>query len=192
MRSIRPDSFLLGLVLTAASAGVLPRAAFADVRDAAANGFTVAFSAKVPAAPGAVWDAIVKDVGAWWDPDHTYSGNSANLSIEAVPGGCFCEKLAGGFVRHLDVVYADAGKLLRMSGGLGPLQSMADAGTLTFTMSTEPGGAALAMTYAAGGYNPGGFEAIAPLVDSVLGGQFARLVAHLGGETGETAEPSAK
>ena len=33
---------------------------------------------------------------AWWDGQHTYSGDAKNLSLRAVPGGCFCERLADG------------------------------------------------------------------------------------------------
>jgi hypothetical protein len=36
-----------------------------------------------------------------------------------------------GGVRHMQVVYVDPGKTLRMIGGLGPLQSMAATGSMT-------------------------------------------------------------
>ena len=71
-----------------------------------------------------MYNSIVDDVGLWWDSSHTFSGNAENLSIDDKAGGCFCENLEnGGSVRHLEVVFVDPGKTLRMIGGLGPLSS---------------------------------------------------------------------
>jgi hypothetical protein len=58
---------------------------------------------------------------------HTFSGDAHNLSIDDKATGCFCEKLAsGGGVRHMEVVCADPGKKLVLSGALGPLQGGGD------------------------------------------------------------------
>jgi hypothetical protein len=122
------------------------------------------------------------DVASRWDPEHTYSGTSSNLSIDAVPGGCFCEKLAhGGGVRHLTVVYADPGKLLRMNGGLGPMQDMAVAGSLSFVITEAAGRSTVTLTYKAGGYLPGGLDAMAKPADAMLTGAMQRLKRALDG-----------
>ena len=92
----------------------------ADVADSAANGFTVKLAIAIEAPPQDVYSRLVHNVGDWWDPTHTFSGDAHNLSIDDKPMGCFCEKLpGGGGVRHLEVVYADPGKRLVLIGGLG-------------------------------------------------------------------------
>jgi len=148
----------------------------AAVVDAAAGGFTVRHAIEVRGQAATAYRTLVERVSVWWQSDHTFSGNAANLSIDARPGGCFCEILPGrGGVRHLTVVYADAGKLLRLTGGLGPLQDLAVEGTMTWRLTESVGRTTIEMTYKVGGYAPGGLASLAPIVDMVLGTQVARL-----------------
>ena len=66
------------------------------------NGFLVKFDVSVNAPAAKVYDALVGQIGSWWNPEHTYSHDAKNLSIDPRPGGCFCEKLPnGGGVEHL-------------------------------------------------------------------------------------------
>ncbi len=154
----------------------LPAVAKADVVDSGAAGFTVKIVSNVSAPAAKVYSVLVEQIGVWWDPAHTWSGKSANLSLDPTPGGCFCEKLpAGGGVRHLTVLYADPGKLLRLSGGLGPLQDMAVNGSMTWKLTEESGKTTIEFTYKVGGYQPGGIEAMAKPVDGVLTAQISRL-----------------
>jgi uncharacterized protein YndB with AHSA1/START domain len=165
-------------ILLLASAGFLfgPDFAKAEVADASAGGFTVRLTLNIQASPQDVYYKLVRNVGDWWDASHTFSGNSHNLSIEERAGGCFCEKLAdGGGVRHLQVVYVAPGKTLVMSGGLGPLQSLATAGSMTITFAPSEGGTKLTMAYAVAGYSPAGMNTWAAPVDQVLQLQFTRL-----------------
>jgi uncharacterized protein YndB with AHSA1/START domain len=130
----------------------------------------------VAAPPAKVYDALTRDIGRWWDPAHTYSGDSRNLSLEARPGGCFCEQLpAGGGVEHGRVVLVMPGKRLRLAGGLGPLQESGVSGALTWDVAEREGATELTLTYAVGGYRQGGLQGLAPIVDSVLAGQVRRL-----------------
>ena len=153
-----------------------PPVARADVIDAGAGGFTVKIVVNVSAPAAKVYSALVESIGSWWDPEHTWSGKSGNLSIDAAPGGCFCEKLpGGGGVRHLTVLYADPGKLLRLTGGLGPLQDMAVAGSMTWKFADVLGKTTIEFTYKVGGYQPGGLEPLAKPVDGVLTTQIQRL-----------------
>jgi hypothetical protein len=162
-----------GIVLLAAVVG--SASARAEIADSSAAGFRVRYTASLRATPAAAYDAIVRHVGAWWSSDHTFSGDAKNLSIVATPGGCFCERLpGGGGVRHLTVVHAAPGKRLCLIGGLGPLQQAGVAGSMTWNLTAADGGTTLEMTYAVGGYVPGGITALAPIVDSVLGEQFER------------------
>ena len=162
----------VGVVLLA----LAPLGATAAVVDASASGFTVRTTLAIRAAPGDVYRRLVRNVGDWWNPSHTFSGNAHNLSIEEKALGCFCEKLAdGGGVRHMEVVYFAPGKTLRLSGGLGPLQSIAAAGSMTIELSAAEGGTKLEVTYAVTGYLPAGMNTWAAPVDGVLEEQFTRL-----------------
>jgi len=93
----------------------------AKVMTSTPTGFAVSTTLVVPTSPAETYDALTRP-GLWWDTAHSYSGNAAAITIDAVPGGCFCETLPrGGFVEHARVVFAWPGKLLRLRGALGPL-----------------------------------------------------------------------
>lgn len=152
----------------------------AEVVDAAANGFTVKTTISIHATPEEVYRQLVRNVGQWWSPDHTFSRDARNLSIDDKRMGCFCEKIpGGGGVRHLEVVYAAPGKILVMQGGLGPLQALATAGSLSIQLApgSSPGdaGTTLVATYAVNGYLAGGMQSWAAPVDGVLAEQMTRL-----------------
>jgi hypothetical protein len=171
-------NFLRGCALSAGVAIGLfvPLQAHADVADSAANGFTVKLAFNIQATPQDVYRTLVHNVGDWWDPMHTFSGDAHNLSIDDKPMGCFCEKIPnGGGVRHLEVVYASPGKILVMTGGLGPLQSMAATGSMTIRTEASGTGTKLAVEYAVTGYQPAGMNTLAPIVDKVLSLQLTRL-----------------
>lgn len=159
---------LAALVLASAAA------ARAEVVDVGENGFLLRESVSVAADAAKAWNGLV-DVGRWWDPAHTYSGNGANLTLDARPGGCWCEKLGNrGGLEHMRVLYVDPGRTLRLQGGLGPLQSMAVSGVMTWTLTAAEKGTTVEMTYAVGGYSRGGFKDLAPGVEKVLAEQVAR------------------
>ena len=166
---------------------VLPGALVAEVVDSAADGFTLRHTVEISAGADDVYRTLTKGVGDWWHPDHTFTGDSGNLRMEARGGGCFCEKLGkGGEVTHLTVVYAEPGKLLRMSGGLGPLQPLAVSGSMAFTLTEADGITTVELTYTVGGYRPGGLEEWSKPVDGVLGTQLQRLERFM--ETGNPDE----
>jgi hypothetical protein len=149
--------------------------ATAEVVRSSDVGFTVTQSVNVTMPPPAAWSAL-SDIGRWWDPEHTYSGDARNMTLEPFVGGCFCEKLgmyAG--VQHMRVIYAQPPKVLRLSGALGPLQEFAVTGSLTWTIEVAGGGSRILMTYTAGGYADRPLAEWAPLVDSVLATQVVRL-----------------
>jgi hypothetical protein len=98
------------------------------------------------------------------------------LRLDLKAGGCFCETLAnGGSVEHMRVVYADPASGIRMQGGLGPLQSEAVTGTLSWSFKTISGGTQVTQRYTVAGQTAGGIASFAEPVDQVLGEQFARL-----------------
>ncbi|MFH1143923.1 MAG: SRPBCC domain-containing protein, partial [Candidatus Eisenbacteria bacterium] len=160
------------LLLTA----LVPLPGRAEVRATSASGFLVRSEVPIAAPPGAVYKVLVDRLGEWWDPAHTFSGDSRNLSLDARPGGCFCESLpGGGGVSHMTVVYVAPGSVLRMSGGLGPLQEYGLVGNMTLNLSETDAGTTLELIYSVGGYYPADFKDIAPAVDGVLLGQMMRL-----------------
>jgi hypothetical protein len=169
------------LVALGAMLALAAGAAHAEVTDRSAAGFEVTERATIAAPPGKVWDAVTRP-DRWWDPKHTWSGDAKNLSIDG--GGCFCEQLRKGAVRHMTVTFSDGGSQLRMFGGLGPLQSTGAAGHLGISLKPAAGGTEVVMTYDVGGYAKGGLaETYAGPVDQVLGAQLARLKQYL--ETGK-------
>ncbi|MEP6767286.1 MAG: SRPBCC family protein [Acidobacteriota bacterium] len=176
---IRLPASLLLVLLGAAAAVPAP----GEVSDVADNGFTFRSAITVSVPPARAYAAMV-DVGKWWGPDHTFSGDAANLSIEARPQGCWCERLpGGGGVRHLNVTFASPGKQIRFEGGLGPLQSMAVTGSMSWKFDPAEKGTTVEVRYAVGGYNPGGFKELAAAVDGVLRAQIERYKRYV--ETGK-------
>ncbi|MDJ0656111.1 MAG: SRPBCC domain-containing protein [Xanthomonadales bacterium] len=149
-------------------------------------GFETVNRVTASVSPQRAWTALVDEVGQWWHPDHTFFGDAAALSIEPRPLGCFCEAHRSGGVRHLQVVYAEPGRMLRLTGGLGPLQEHALQGSMTFLLETgDPDGdqqTTITLTYRVGGYLPSGLGAWAPAVDGVLALQLGRLQRHLDGQ----------
>lgn len=129
--------------------------------------------------PATAWKRLI-DVGSWWNPEHTYSGHSANLTLTLQPGGCWCEKLDnGGFVRHLEVVLVIPEKTLRLTGGLGPLQGMGATGALTFTLrSASPTATTVIAECPVVGYSREGLSSVAGAIDQVLAEQLQRFAAH--------------
>ncbi len=161
--------------LLAAGIGQISHEASAEVSAVGSEGFEVRQQIHVSASPAAVYAALITPA-RWWDSQHTYSGNAANLTLDAKAGGCWCERLAdGGSVLHLTVVYAAPGKGLRLRGALGPLQAMGVEGAMSFSLKGGNDGTDLTVTYAVGGYAKEGFDNLSKAVDGVLGEQVARL-----------------
>lgn len=162
--------------------------AHADVTASAPNGFVSEWDITIAAPRERVFRALTDEVGRWWDAAHSYSGEAANFSIDARPGGCFCERLTDGGVAHMTVVFVQRGTLLRMVGGLGPLQGMAVSGSMTFALSDAGTGTRLKYEYAVGGYSADGLLQMAEPVDRVQHGQLLRLQRYI--ETGTPTVPA--
>lgn len=175
-RPIQTRKWLAAGLLASPILALVPVEAQADVVSSSAAGFITRIEMPVAATPTAVYDRIFQ-IGQWWSDAHTYSGKAANMTLKKEPGGCFCESLPkGGFVRHAVLEYADPGKLVRLSGGLGPLQSMGATGMLSFELADAAGSTKLIVTYTVSGYQPDkGFAPLAVPVDSVLKEQVTRL-----------------
>lgn len=170
---------LLGVtaMASAASAG-------AEVVAATPAGMVSTNRAIVTAEPAEVWSVLVQP-DLYWSSDHSWSGNTENMSIDPRVGGCFCEELPaapGGWVEHARVLYFEPDRMLRLSGAFGPLQSEALTGTLTVTLTQIEGGSAteIEWTYVAGGYARFDLVQLAPTVDGVMAEQLGGLAKLLG------------
>lgn len=160
---------------------LLAGAARAEVTDKSAAGFEAVEKATIAAPPAKVW-AVLQTPGAWWSSQHSWSGDAKNLTLD-LSSGCFCEKLPNGHVRHMEVVFTDAGKTLRLFGALGPMLMTGSTGHLAFELKPNGAGTDLTVTFDGGGYVKGGIESLAAPVDRVLGEQTSRLKRYL--ETGK-------
>ncbi|HMF46902.1 MAG TPA: SRPBCC domain-containing protein [Candidatus Udaeobacter sp.] len=155
---------------------ILSGASVQSAPEIAPNGFLVKFDVSINAPAPQVYDALVGQIGSWWNPEHTYSHDAKNLSIDARPGGCFCEKLPnGGGLEHLRVVYVAPPQVVRFSGALGPLQASGVAGSMTWKLTGGPDNTRLELSYSVGGFIPGGFDKMAPAVEAMLREQLDRL-----------------
>jgi uncharacterized protein YndB with AHSA1/START domain len=170
---------------------LLPLLAHADVIEATASGFQVKETVQIDASPHRVYATLI-DVGAWWDPAHSYSGKSTNMHLAPKAGGCWCETLAGGGgVQHMTVVLAMPDKRIILSGGLGPLQTGGLAGAMTWQLEPKNNGTEFSLVYNVGGYAPGGLVDLASGVDSVLHAQVDRLKQVVETEKLPSAKPAA-
>lgn len=166
--------------------------AAAEVRDSTASGFTTVNETVVDAKRSAAWRAAIRDVGKWWSPDHTVSGEASRLSINATTQGCFCEDLGDkAGVVHLTVTMVYPEVVLRLTGGLGPLGLMGVAGNMTWEfddVEDAPERTRIKFTYAVGGYRPEGLDGMAEPVDTVIGEALLRLKSYI--ETGHPEQAS--
>lgn len=165
----------------AAIALLVASPAAAEVVTTSPNGFEVRETVTL-VVPADVAFAAFSDIAKWWDPEHTYGGDSANLSLNLSPGGCFCERFPkGGGIEHMRVTYLDPGKRIVFSGALGPLLYEATSGVMNVEVRTAAGGSQLTLDYRAAGFFNGGGEKLAPQVDEVLAGQLKRLRTYAAG-----------
>ncbi|WP_155263442.1 hypothetical protein [Sphingomonas segetis] len=153
--------------------------ASAEVVSASANGFEVRETVPLVIPPDAAFSAFA-ELPAWWNAEHTYSGDSANLRLELTPGGCFCERIpkSGGGIEHMHVAYVEPGKRVVLTGSLGPLLYEATTGVMDVQVKTIAGGSQLTLNYKVAGFANGGAARMAPIVDSVLADQLKRLRAY--------------
>ena len=163
---------IAGLALLAAAP------ACAEVVTASANGLEVRETVNLVVPPQIAYAAF-GELPQWWDPEHTYSGKSENLTLSLVPGGCLCERFPhGGGIEHMRVTYVDPGKRIVLTGPLGPLLYEAAAGVMDVQIKSTAGGSQLTLDYRAAGFANGGGDKLAPIVDQVLAGQMKRLRAY--------------
>ncbi|WP_102795956.1 polyketide cyclase/dehydrase [Bowmanella denitrificans] len=158
---------------------LLSQFANAKVQYLSDTGFILENRVQVSTSADKSWQLMVEDVGNWWPQDHTWWGQASNLSIEAKAGGCFCEISGDKQAMHMQVVFVEPGKLLRMTGGLGPLQGMGLYGALDWQFNTNDKGTEIILSYKVHGTSAKGFAELAPIVDHVQSLQLGGLADYL-------------
>ncbi len=151
----------------------------AETSEVSPSGFTITYAVAVDADPQKVWQAFTQ-LPQWWNSAHTWSGQAANLSLDASAGGCWCEGWGNGASAvHGRVLLAIPGSVLRLQAWLGPLQEMPVAGVLSFGTARRDGATRLRVTYRVAGAPEAGLDKLAPAVDGVIGEQVKRLKAYI-------------
>lgn len=176
------------LAMTVAVALTQASVARAEVRAVERESFSIHHEQDVAASPDAVFAALSQP-GAWWNPEHSWSGDTQRFSLEPRAGGCWCESLPnGGSVEHGRIISYDPGRrLIVMQSLLGPLQTMAIAGRLSWRVEPvegEPARSRIAWTYQVAHVptgNPAQDAALAAGVDAVMREQMGRLAMHASG-----------
>jgi uncharacterized protein YndB with AHSA1/START domain len=149
-----------------------PAQAAVVTRDA--DGFVSTSSALVPKPPAAVWAALVQ-WDKWWSPAHSYSGKATNFTLVPRASGSLLESWDGQSVQHAAVLTVMPGKLLRLQGGFGPLQSQPVNAVLDFTLTGEGDSTRLTLTYRVGGPAYARLPDLAAPVDAVMTEALSRL-----------------
>ena len=204
------------MIRTAACAAILlaaplvaPGSAKAEVVEQSDTHFVVRQVVDVAAEPKDVWLALIAP-GDWWNDAHTWSGDASNMTLTPQAGECFCETIpaedagdtAGleGSVQHMVVIQAVPRKVLRMRGGLGPLQSEPVDGVMTITLKPiEDGddagqavGTQVVWEYVVGGTMRYDLDTISKAVDNVIGEQALGLADAVGGVIAAAEEEPAE
>ena len=175
---------LLGCALIASAAPLS-----AEVITLKEDHFITRDEAVVEADLKATWLALITPA-KWWNKSHTFTGDSANLSLTPQAGGCFCEKVPEisepgrftleGSVEHLRVVNSLPETAIRLVGALGPLQSEPVRGVLTIALTKMEKGTRIVWEYNVAGPMRYEMDMISKAVDGVMTEQLNGLARLLG------------
>jgi hypothetical protein len=180
-----------GFILNAAAAllqagAALPAAA--EVKSSTPQGFETVQTVTVHASPHDTYAALLA-VGKWWNGEHSFSHDAANLEIAPIVGGCWCEHLKdGGMAQHMVVTWLAPDQHIEFHGAFGPLRFEGVSGSFSWVLKpAEGGGTLVTQSYVVGGYLRAGGEHWAPIVDTVLAEQLTRF-----GRFADTGSPEQK
>ena len=191
----KPVAMKIALIPAVLFTAIAPPA-LAEVKTVTDTGFNIVHIAEVSAEPDVIWIRLIAPKN-YWSKAHSWSGSSEGFYIDAQANGCFCEMFqekgadgktkTTGSVEHMRVIFAQPGRVLRMQGALGPLQSEAVLGTLTVAIEPLKGGSGsrLSFSYVVGGYMRYKTSEIAPAVDKVLGEQLKSLISPFTAKMGD-------
>jgi uncharacterized protein YndB with AHSA1/START domain len=148
----------------------------ADIVSSGPDHYVLRMEARSELPPDQLWKRLV-DPASWWHPDHSYSGDAANLSLDPVAGGAWREDWAGGSVVHGEVLYAAPPFQLRLDAPFGPLQGMAVDVVWTISIVADGDGSMVSFEEIGNGSSASGLTQLAPAVDGVKQQALERLIA---------------
>lgn len=164
---------MLRPLIAAAALALSATPAAAEVVERSADHFVLRYAVALEASPEDFIDAL-EHIGEWWNPAHTYSGNSRNLSLALDAGTCFCEAMPDGSTfDHGGVYEYDPGTGVLIDAALGPLRGKTTLSNWSIGWTGANRGTELVMSYVVRGE---GLGAMADGVDRVMGEQFRRMV----------------
>ena len=110
---------------------------FAKLAEKSPAGFQIQITRKLDCDSKEAYKRFVDDFSKWYDASHSTPViliHKRRRIFRLTCSGIACLEVLpdGGFVRHMDVVFHQPGKTLRMTGGLGPLQGMGVSGGNVF------------------------------------------------------------
>jgi uncharacterized protein YndB with AHSA1/START domain len=167
-------TLILGVAALIAAVGT---PAAAEIVSRSENAFMLKFTGRTTLGPAGVPEAL-SQLPLWWDPAHSYSGDADNLSLDLGVGGCWCEKLEDGTDFDHGRTLSVEPDEMRFHAPFGPLRSMATRADLVVTYPLVDGVVTPTWTFVVEGPGVG---AMAEPVDAVMGGGFARWIAHMDG-----------
>ncbi|HEV7229618.1 hypothetical protein [Brevundimonas sp.] len=162
------------LIAVAASFAFAAPAA-AEIVSRSENGFTLKFVSSTDIDPADIPTAL-EDVALWWDGDHSYTGDAANLSLDLSPGGCWCEKMPDGTAFDHGRTVSVAADRIKFSAPFGPLRGKATTADLIVTWPGANRGWDVTWTMVVEGPGVG---AMADAVHGVMEAGFQRWVRFL-------------
>lgn len=153
---------------------LLPFTAAAEVVSSSASHYVLRHEASTALSADALWDRLVQPA-TWWHPDHTYSGDAENLSLDLKPGGLWLETWDGGAVAHGEVLLVQDGNVLRLNAPFGPLQGVGAHTIWTITIEATDTGAVVRFDETATAPPTAKLDELAPAVDYVKTEAIRRL-----------------
>ena len=121
-----------------------------------------------------LWQRL-SDPASWWHPDHTYSEDAANLTLDLQAGGLWREDWDGRSVSHGRVLYVEPGRMLHMEAPFGPLQGLGAYTIWTITVTGADGGSLVVFEEVSTGPPTASMAETAKAVDFVKGEAIRRL-----------------
>jgi uncharacterized protein YndB with AHSA1/START domain len=154
---------------------MIPYSTYAKVVKASPEHYHLKQQASSTLSPDMLWQRLIKPE-TWWHPDHTYSGDSANLSLDAQAGGLWQETWPSGSVLHGRVLLVTKNKQLRLEAPFGPLQEKAIDVIWTITLTPTEAGTNVLFEEIANGNDQSQLDELAPAVDFVKTEAIRRLI----------------
>ena len=149
----------------------------AEVIKSADDGFILQHEVTINRDKATVFNTMTTQLGAWWNPDHSFSSDAGNMLVDAE---CFCERWGANVVRHLvTATWIENSKVI-LEGGLGPLKELGLSGTMIWSLAqNDDAGTTVTRRYHVYGFSETGMPGLAIAVDGVLKEQIDRLAHHL-------------